>query len=111
MILCRRNGMLHHAPSSGPALGIVPDAHFDQQTLLVEPGDTVLVYSDGVTEALDRDGNEFGEAGVERLVLAHRTESATTICQRLVAAVRQHAGGMPLVDDVTVLCLRRHLGD
>ncbi len=91
---------------TGPLLGAVPHAHYDERTLQVRPGDTLLLYTDGVTEAR-RGGRLFGEGRVRR-VLRHGA-TAKACLESLLDAVKRHAAG-PLKDDAAALAVRR-LGD
>lgn len=94
-------------PATGLLAGLFPGAEYESVSADLAPGDSVVFYSDGVTEAMDPDENEFGE---ERLVAALREAPGTTAREtvdRLVAAVRRHAGTAPQSDDLTVLAVRR----
>ena len=102
-----RSGVLTMAESTGPALGVLPDAAFRAQTLALAPGDSVVLYSDGVTEAFDADDHEFGEDALRRLLPALIHETASQVCHRILDAVRQHTSGTRATDDVTVMVLKR----
>lgn len=105
--LVRRNGRAQLAcDSTGTMLGVFPDAEFDEGRLLLEPGDLLLLYTDGVTEACDPQGQFFGEAGLTGLLDRLSRQSVEAICQgvlRDVNAHRRHEGQ----DDVTLVALRR----
>ena len=93
--------------TNGVVLGLAPGLSYEQKKDRVQPGDTLLLYSDGVTEARSQDDQEFGE---ERLVqLFHRAppENAAQACDRIRDAIREFARGMPQADDITCLALRR----
>ncbi|WP_231120517.1 SpoIIE family protein phosphatase [Cognatilysobacter tabacisoli] len=90
---------------SGPPLGFEPIAAFDCWRGRLEPGDALLAYTDGITEAFDAGNRAFG---VERLLAAlDPGDDAQALCARLVAAVHRFADGAPQSDDITVLALRR----
>jgi sigma-B regulation protein RsbU (phosphoserine phosphatase) len=93
--------------ATAPALGIMPDARVEAREVPLAPGELVLLYSDGVTEAFDADEVEFGEDRLARLVAAHIDRPAATICQAVVNEVRRHAVGGVATDDVTVLVIKR----
>lgn len=101
------DGEVRRVSSSGPALGILPRAQFDSETQSLAAGDTVVLYSDGVTEAFDPDGREFGDAALEQQLRRLTGEPAAAICRAVCDAVRIHTGGAPPTDDVTVMVLRR----
>lgn len=101
-----RAGLLSAIAPTGPAVGMLPDAGFEVHTFVLEPGATLVVVSDGVTEAFDPFGDEFGEARLAILVREIGDASPDTICHRIVDAVRRHRGTAPVHDDVTVLVLK-----
>ncbi len=95
------NEVLRLQPT-GPILGAASEIYFDEETVGVGPGDTVLLYTDGVTET--RDGNGFfGEGRVTRAL--RYGGSAKTVVERLLAALRRFAPG-ELRDDVAVVAVR-----
>ena len=99
-------GAAQYFESTGPALGLIPDARFPARHVTVPEGATLVIYSDGITEAFNADGEEFGDARVLRTLAANAAADAAATCQALVDAVRQHAPGTAS-DDITVLALKR----
>jgi sigma-B regulation protein RsbU (phosphoserine phosphatase) len=92
---------------SGPMLGVWEG--FDYQTLTdhIAPGDSMLLYTDGVTEAIGKDGEFFTEQRLERFLAANASvESPERLVLDLHATVQDFSKGMPQADDVTVLSLR-----
>jgi sigma-B regulation protein RsbU (phosphoserine phosphatase) len=86
----------------GPMLGVFADAEFPQATLTIDAGDSLVMFSDGVTDAIAPDGGDFG---MDRLVACARAAHASTpadVLARLVDTVRDFCGPVPLVDDVTI---------
>ena len=96
--------------NSGMALGFFAGAEFAQRTVHLEPGDFVVLYTDGVTEALDAAGQEFGEERLRRLLLDHRAASAEDIASALERAVAAFAGAATPSDDVTFVIAKRLYG-
>jgi len=92
----------------GPILGMLPAAQYEQGRCLLAPGDTLVLYSDGVTEAV-RHGTEeeFGEDRLENLVREHHQESAATILGTIVQTLESWSAGAPPADDITLLVARR----
>jgi sigma-B regulation protein RsbU (phosphoserine phosphatase) len=72
----------------------------------LEPGDLVVLYTDGVTESMDQDRETFG---TERLkeVLAAAPQSAAAAGEAILGAVREHAVGRSQSDDITIVCFER----
>lgn len=89
---------------SGPPLGIDACDDFPLWRARLRPGDSLVAWTDGITEAFDADDRAFGE---ERLSAAVRADySARENCERLVTGVHAFAGGAPQSDDITVLAIR-----
>jgi sigma-B regulation protein RsbU (phosphoserine phosphatase) len=91
----------------GIALGVTPGIHLDEQTLTVRTGDVLVLYTDGVTEALDEAGEEFGLERFERCILEHRHGTADEIAEAIHAALHAHIGGGAPFDDVTLVVMKR----
>ncbi|HEY0872193.1 MAG TPA: SpoIIE family protein phosphatase [Vicinamibacterales bacterium] len=91
---------------SGIALGILEQASYAETHLRLAPGDLMLLYTDGVTEAVDGRGALFGDARLQANVSDHADLPAAEIVSRLVGAVNSYAAGVPQEDDITVLALR-----
>jgi serine phosphatase RsbU (regulator of sigma subunit) len=105
-LLVYSNGDVQHVESMAPALGLMPHASFPSRRVVVPHLATLVLYSDGVTEAFNADEEEFGEERLLRVLHEAAGLTAAEICQRVVAAVRQHAQGTA-GDDLTVLALKR----
>jgi hypothetical protein len=88
----------------GVALGLFPGLSYSSSAVRCEPGDVVVLVTDGLTEVVDRADNDFGLDGVERHLTAHAHRSAADIVQRIVAASRAHGAQF---DDQTLLVVRR----
>jgi serine phosphatase RsbU (regulator of sigma subunit)/predicted ester cyclase len=104
-LLVGRNGV-RRLEQGGLILGAFPDVTFEEETVGLDPGDVLVVFSDGITEAVDPDGVEFGEERLLDCILAHREFRATSLLQEVVASVRVFMGGAEQTDDLTALVLR-----
>jgi serine phosphatase RsbU (regulator of sigma subunit) len=104
-ILVRGNGSVHRLSSGGPILGVFEDAEFPGETWMLEPGDTVVVFSDGVTEAWRTD-EEFGDERLVGVVQANRALEPGALLKVVFAAVREFSGEAVPTDDVTLAILR-----
>lgn len=91
---------------TGPVVGITPNIAYEIGEILMEPGDTLFTYTDGVTEARDAAGRFFTE---QRLLarLQDPADSATALVDNVIAALNQHIAGAEPHDDVTMLVVRR----
>jgi len=93
--------------STGPALGVLPNATFSHHLVTLAPGEALVAYSDGMSECLDDRGEEFGEARLAQAIEAHLELNAAQMSQTLVNLTRDYRGGAPAADDVTVLVIKR----
>ncbi|MDO9413877.1 MAG: SpoIIE family protein phosphatase [Pseudolabrys sp.] len=104
--LCRSAGMTRLAGLSGPPLGLDADAVYAPDSAVLAPGDRLLVLTDGFTEAMNGDGEQFGDARVGKLAAAFDTADALG---RLRAEVRAFENGRPPSDDMAALLLTLEL--
>jgi sigma-B regulation protein RsbU (phosphoserine phosphatase) len=90
----------------GTILGLFPKATYTHETVQLAPGAVVVVYSDGVSEALSADGVEFGEDRIRASVESILAETPERVVEDLLEAVETFAHGAPQTDDITALVLR-----
>jgi serine phosphatase RsbU (regulator of sigma subunit) len=107
VLIRRRDGQIEQIQSGGLPLGILGTASYRETTSRLEPGDLLLLYTDGLTEAENPDEEEFGIGRVEHVISELREPSAESACHRLLRAVDEHADGKPLQDDATLLVVER----
>ena len=94
--------------STGTPLGLFSDGiPYGESTHVLERGDAILLFSDGVTEAQNADDEEFGEERLLEVVRACAGEPAATLIDRTFQAIDAFAGGAPQFDDITVVVARR----
>jgi len=86
--------------------GIDESVVYDQRSVMLNAGDLILFYTDGVTDALDVQGREFGLDRLRRMVLDHRDASAKALAETLDRALAEF-GGAVRYDDITVVIARR----
>jgi len=106
-LLARRDGELARLEEGGPVLGILPSLAFQQHRCRLEPGDALLLYSDGVTEAANPEGEEFGEDRLAQLLLRAGDAPAEALVGAVHDAVEEWMGDQPVADDITVVAARR----
>jgi len=89
-------------------LGIMAAAKYAQQTCRLEPGDVVVLFSDGVTEACRPDiDEEFGEDRLAETIAELRNQSAQSIIQCINQRVHDFTAGSPPADDITLVVAKR----
>jgi sigma-B regulation protein RsbU (phosphoserine phosphatase) len=93
--------------TGGVALGCLDETSYTEARVSLAPGDILLLYSDGITEAVDRDENLFGEERLAEVVMENREASAEHLIEKIVEAVQLHSGESPQTDDMTAVVVRR----
>ena len=107
-VIMHRDSRVEHLGATGPILGILPKVEYEEKVALLDPGDVVVLFSDGVTEACRPDvDEEFGEHRLDAIL----AESMGATAQQIVDIVQQRwlafTQGAPAADDVTVVVARR----
>jgi len=97
---------LRRLSSGGTIVGIFPDITYEQETVTLDPGDLVVVFSDGVTEAFNAEWEEFGNDRLVDCVLANATLPPVALLEQIMAAVHGFVKDAVQSDDVTVVVLR-----
>lgn len=106
-VVVGENGVKHRLELTGPVVGMAPNTSYCTQKIVLEPGDLLFCYTDGVTEAhVHPGGPQFGEKGMLPLICQPAASSAE-IVQRVDAALTAHYAGADPFDDITMLCVRR----
>ncbi len=91
---------------TGAAIGLVEASEFGMASVNLSPGDVVLFYTDGVTEAMNAQHEEFGQERLARLIQKGRRLPARDIIQEVRDQLRDHSQGQPLADDATIIAFR-----
>jgi serine phosphatase RsbU (regulator of sigma subunit) len=87
-------------------LGVDPHTVYQSVTIPLKPGDLVVLYTDGVTEGLDRSRRPFGEKRLQQ-TLAASLPQVIAAGESLLASIVEHASGRPQYDDITIVCFGR----
>ena len=93
--------------SSGPALGVISPFEYQEETLAFAPGDMLVIYSDGVTDATNAAGEMFGFERLKQTIDEHRTLTAEALVQKVFDTVNAFVGSAPQFDDLTAVVMRR----
>ena len=105
--LVRAAGGVEQLQGGGMILGILPMATYEESRINMEPGDVLVLYSDGVTEAVNPSDEDFGEQRLSELVASLKDRPAIEIVNAIHAAVARFTEGAPAADDITVVIARR----
>jgi sigma-B regulation protein RsbU (phosphoserine phosphatase) len=106
-IIVNSSGELRTLTGSGLPLALFPDRAPPVFSTVLDPENTLLIFTDGVTEAIDVSGSEFGEARLHAAMLASDDLAAQKLVVRLFDAVEEFASGCVISDDITCLAVRR----
>jgi len=112
-LLMRANGEAEWIKSTGTPLGMMPPdmielvAPYTEKSLELNPGDVLALFSDGVTEAHDKDDNEYGEERLAEFMRPIRNEPADTLVDKVFCEIDRFAGSAPQYDDITLFIIKR----
>ena len=93
--------------AGGPVLGAFEDQAYEEGSIVLESGEVLVAYSDGITESFDPHGRPFGITGVRAALARARDGCAREILEEILAAAAAHAGSHPQFDDMTLVVVRR----
>jgi DNA-binding NarL/FixJ family response regulator len=102
----RSRDPIHELRTTGMALGISEQARWKQKMVRMNPGDILVLYTDGITEAQDQAGDYFQELLLD-VILSKAESSAAAIVEHLLSEVHRFVGKMPRQDDIALLVIRR----
>jgi sigma-B regulation protein RsbU (phosphoserine phosphatase) len=105
-VLFRTDGRIEYLEEGGVALGVLAGAEYEDRPIALKPGDVLVFYTDGVSEAESPSGELFGQRRIEQVVSAHTDLDARGIMETLIRAVRDWAGERGPSDDLTLVVLR-----
>jgi sigma-B regulation protein RsbU (phosphoserine phosphatase) len=88
-------------------LGILADVEWKRSEVQLMPGDILMLYTDGVTEAIDENESLFGEDRLQSVLQANAGKSADVIEGKVITAVDDFSGDAPQFDDITLMVVKR----
>ena len=106
-VLRRADGTLLRLDGGGMALGMFDSATYESHHVTIAPGDTLVLYTDGITEAENASGRAFEDHGLDTVVATSTHNDPRIVARAIIAAVEAHAGDVRLADDLTVAVLTR----
>ncbi len=92
--------------AGGPVIGLIEDSGYEQSSLILEPGDILLAFTDGISEAMTVEGEEWSEDRLIALLACCPEQPAASLAQHLIEAADAFAAGAPQHDDMTLLILK-----
>jgi sigma-B regulation protein RsbU (phosphoserine phosphatase) len=106
-VLLRADGKLEYLREGGPVMGVTADAEYEERPLYLGKGDVVVLYTDGVVEVFDSEGEEFGLDRLLDVIKANQTKTSVEIQDAIRKAVTDHASPTHVFDDLTMIVLKR----
>ncbi|MDP2960475.1 MAG: SpoIIE family protein phosphatase [candidate division Zixibacteria bacterium] len=105
-ILRRKEGTIEYLTEGGVALGILQNHDYKEMVLGLNPGDLILFYTDGVTEAKNKAGEEFGTKRLEKILLENSNLKAREIQNKIFEEVKDFTENKPGQDDLTMIVIK-----
>jgi serine phosphatase RsbU (regulator of sigma subunit) len=106
-LIVHAGGTMEQLAAGGLPLGIMSDAEFREGRTQLQPGDVLVIYSDGVSEAVNPSGEEFGPTRLYEVVARNLDASAGGIRDRIESALTKFCQGTPAADDITLVIVKR----
>jgi sigma-B regulation protein RsbU (phosphoserine phosphatase) len=104
-VFCRK-GEIKTIEAAGLPLGLFAEADYDAVEIEAQPGDVLVIFSDGITDAVNAHGKAFGRGCIEKTIAENSERSAEEILRALFAAVEKHSAGVAAFDDETAVVLK-----
>jgi len=107
-LLVRAGGEVENLEEGGTVLGLFDSASYAEGAAELKPGDTLLAFSDGISETWSAGNEEFGEERLREAVLAGRKLDAPALKEDILRRLEAFSGGAKATDDRTMIVLKRH---
>jgi serine phosphatase RsbU (regulator of sigma subunit)/pSer/pThr/pTyr-binding forkhead associated (FHA) protein len=108
-LLVKTDGTVQRLEANGMPLGLFPVVEYERAEFTLSPGDLVVLYTDGITEAANPAGDEYGLERLQAVVQKHAQEPLVALAVAIETAVEVFADGTPFGDDRTLVLLRREV--
>jgi sigma-B regulation protein RsbU (phosphoserine phosphatase) len=106
-LILKKNGKIERLESSGLCLGMFPSSTYEINTVTIEPGDTALLFTDGITESRNKKNEEFSEERLISVIKKRPRLSAQKLLDKIYDDVRQFTSGTDQMDDMTLVVIKR----
>jgi sigma-B regulation protein RsbU (phosphoserine phosphatase) len=106
-LVVRRDGSIVWLDTAGLPLGLFPDSAYEEGTLQLHPGDTVIAYTDGVVEAVNQSGQEWGGQGIRKAAVESKAKDANELVDAIFTSLDEFSRGRQ-TDDATIIVARVH---
>ena len=106
-LLLKKGKEIKSLHATGLLLGMMENASYNKGNITLDPGDTLLIYTDGVTEAMDTANNEYGLQRLHQHIADHNDKSSDELMNFIISDIRKHAEGTSQSDDITLMIIKR----
>lgn len=106
-MIFRASGDVVRLDVGGPVIGLIEGCDYEQGQVTLDPGDVLVAYTDGVSEAMNSEQEEWGEEQLAATTLPARTMNCGELIGRIMRAADSFAAGAPQHDDMTLVVIRR----
>ncbi len=104
-LLIKSDGSIHKLEQGGIVIGYIVNWEYKQEKIDWDPGDLFVSYTDGVTEAMNRNQEEFGEERLIKIIMENRTRPIYELKEKIISAIKEFSGNDSPEDDLTlVIC-------
>jgi sigma-B regulation protein RsbU (phosphoserine phosphatase) len=107
-LLISKDGQIKKLNVGGLLLGCLPESIYSESVFSLIPGDLLVIYTDGITEAMNALQEEFGESRLIALLKSHQNLTCKEITDTVFSAVKKHMQSEPQFDDMTMLLVKKN---
>ena len=101
------SAQLTHLTRTGMALGVECETSYGQKQIFMKPGDSLLIYTDGLTDTINEEGEAFGLERIERVMISQREQSAGEIVSSILLNIQEFSVASDPFDDITLMMIKR----
>lgn len=94
--------------TGGTVLGFLEDLNYFDERIKIEKGELIILYSDGITEAMNKESDPFGSENLRRIIKENSSKRSEEIIEKILSSVQKHTKGYPQFDDITLLVIKRN---
>ncbi len=106
-VLIKKDKTIHRLNKGGLLLGFLEDYTYEEDIIELKSGETIIIYSDGITEAIDEYENEFGEENLIKLILENLDLSAQKMTDKIITSIKSYIGNQKQMDDMTLIVIKK----
>jgi len=106
IVVSRKKGVFYQEGISGPLLGPIENVPYKELSLTLQPGDSLFLYTDGVTEAMDSEKNLFSDERLLAEIETLQNEVVEDIVNGIIASIKKHTKSEPQSDDIAMMVLK-----